>query len=220
MRRMAKFWNAGEGGAGYWDDDGKDIINPYVIQDATGLDAYGSSVGESIYDLEPPPVAPYIAPAPAGAGAYVDTVVNKFVPVPKVEEPVVTWGLPSLPAAGEFPFGTFGGVVTKPDPLPQPDVGIEFKVFDDDFGYWKPIPPVDAPEGTSYGGATPKNEESGGGFLGGMFDFMNDAINPLAWFDVDPVRSTTAGVGGVTGILQTATMLPIIMLMLMSGRDD
>lgn len=108
---------------------------------------------------------------------------------PKVEAVV-----PQMGGFGE------GGVPEVATALPKPSRGaFDFLPSDPSWGqrYQKP-----AGRGT-------------GSWFGQSFDTAQNAINPLAWFGVDPVRTASGGVGGVKGIFQAGSNIMLIMMMLM-----
>jgi len=107
--------------------------------------------------------------------------VSFFVePAAKADRPITVWQPMPLPAAApvvptpppadlenEFPWGTFGGVVTTPPAVPQPDVKIA----------WEWAPAVDAPEGGSFAfGGAPQPEAESEGWFGKAFDWTKDNL--------------------------------------------
>lgn len=174
---------------------------PIKIDEGGGFvsDSFGAMLESPISTLEP-----YLGPTwETHESVVVDTGVVERTYSPK--------RAPTRSYVEEFPYGTFGGVITTPEPIPQPDVVIEF------VGTGKYVVAVDDPEGNSYSGM-PATGVDGGSWLADIFDFANDAINPFAWFGADPVRTVTGGVGGLPGILGAGSMIGVVVLMMMMDR--
>lgn len=81
---MARFWNAGEDGMGYWDEDNVDVINPWEADKSpTPMGFYGSSVSEQVLSLDAPlnPPTPQVVRADLSLKRHTNRKLRAAAPV-------------------------------------------------------------------------------------------------------------------------------------------